>query len=110
MFDIGVKLGSKTALDLESSLQKSDFKKQVYELVKAHYYTKLVCVSNDLSIFFFTSTKRIFFPKTRILFHSKFISSCKIIISYIKIVYPFIIIYIYKFFLGGGGFVKSAIL
>jgi hypothetical protein len=36
MCDIGVELGSKTALDLQSSLQQSDFKNQVYELVKSH--------------------------------------------------------------------------
>jgi len=60
MFDIGVELGSKTTLDLQSSLQKSDFKKQVYELVKSHYYTKLVCVPNDFSNFFHFYQKNIF--------------------------------------------------
>jgi len=63
MCDTGVELGSKTALALQSSLQKSGFKKQVYELVKSHYYTKLVCVSNDFSIFFSLLPKEYFSPK-----------------------------------------------
>lgn len=63
MFDIGVELGSKTALDLESSLQNSGLKKQVYELVKAHYYSKLVCMSKDPSNFFSLLPKEYFSPK-----------------------------------------------
>jgi hypothetical protein len=63
MFDKCVELSNKIALDLQPSLQKSDFKKQVYELIKSHYYTKCVCVSIILSIFFSLLPKEYFFPK-----------------------------------------------
>jgi hypothetical protein len=77
MFDTGVELGSKTALDFHPHYKRVASRSKYMNLLNHIITKKLVCVSNDVSNFFSFLPKKYFFPKTRIPFHSKFILIAK---------------------------------